>query len=79
MSQAYGEQERPAVELPPTDMFREQLEEFALAIRGRAEVEVGVDEGIRALAIVRAALESSARRGAAVEVKALLEAVGASA
>ena len=39
-----------AVDLPPTDMFREQLEEFALAIRGEAEVEVGAIEGIRALA-----------------------------
>ncbi len=79
VSQAYRQQERTPVELPPTDMFREQLDEFALAIRGRAEIEVGIDEAIRALAVVRAALESSARGGAAVEVKPLLDAVGAGA
>ncbi len=77
VSQAYGQQERTAVALPPTDMFREQLDEFALAIRGQARVEVGIDEAIRALAVVRAALESSAQGGAAVEVKPLLDAVGA--
>ncbi len=79
VSQAYRQQERTPVELPPTDMFREQLDEFALAIRGRAEIEVGIDEAIRALAVVRAALESSARGGAAVEVTPLLDAVGAGA
>ncbi len=77
VSQAYRQQERAPVHLPPTDMFREQLDEFALAIRGRAEIEVGIDEAIRALAVVRAALESSARDGAAVEVQPLLAAVGA--
>jgi predicted dehydrogenase len=73
-SQDYGETERPVVELPRTDMFREQLEEFALAIRGRATVEVGAPEAIRALAVVHAALVSSQRAGQAVEVAELLEA-----
>jgi predicted dehydrogenase len=77
LSQAYGESVRPPVEIPPTDMFREQLEEFALAIRGRATVEVGADEAIRALAVVHAALRSSDRRGAAVEVGELMQEVGA--
>ncbi|GIU91715.1 MAG: oxidoreductase [Acidimicrobiia bacterium] len=77
VSQAYGESVRPPVEIPPTDMFREQLEEFALAIRGRATVEVGADEAIRALAVVHAALRSSDRRGAAVEVGELMQEVGA--
>ncbi|HEX9854199.1 MAG TPA: Gfo/Idh/MocA family oxidoreductase [Acidimicrobiia bacterium] len=76
-SQAYRDMVRPAVELPPTDMFREQLDEFALAIRGEATVEVGADEAIRALAIVRAALESSDRNGEAVEIRPMLESVGA--
>ena len=67
-SQFYGESERRPVELPRTDMFREQLEEFALAVRGRAKVEVGATEAVRALAVVAAALESSARNGAAVAV-----------
>lgn len=73
-SQDYGETERPVVELPRTDMFREQLEEFALAIRGRATVEVGAPEAIRALAVVHAALVSSDRGGQAVEVAEIIEA-----
>ena len=73
-SQDYGQTERPVVELPRTDMFREQLEEFALAIRGRATVEVGAAEAIRALAVVHAALASSDRGGAAVEVAEVVEA-----
>ena len=36
-SQFYGESVRQPVELPRTDMFREQLEEFALATRGRGD------------------------------------------
>ncbi|MPZ87664.1 MAG: gfo/Idh/MocA family oxidoreductase [Nitriliruptorales bacterium] len=75
-SQAYGESERPVVELPRTDMFREQLEEFALAIRGQAEVEVGATEATHALAVVRAALESSERDGAAVTLDEVIEAAG---
>jgi predicted dehydrogenase len=78
VSQGYRDMTRTPVPLPPTDMFREQLEEFALAIRGRAEVEVGVDEAIRALAVVRAALESSEQRGRAVEMRPLLEGIGVS-
>ena len=73
-SQFYGESERQPVELPPSDMFREQLDEFALAIRGQARVEVGVREAINALAVVRAALESSERRGASVEIAEVIDA-----
>jgi predicted dehydrogenase len=71
-SQASGG-ERGAVELPRTDAFREQLEEFALAIRGRAKVEVGATEAIGALAVVVAALESSNRAGAAVTLNEVIE------
>ncbi|MFP3914848.1 MAG: Gfo/Idh/MocA family protein [bacterium] len=77
VSQAYREQVRPPVEIPHTDMFREQLEEFALAIRGQAQIEVGALEAVRALAIVHAALESSARQGQAVEVAPMVERAGA--
>jgi UDP-N-acetyl-2-amino-2-deoxyglucuronate dehydrogenase len=73
-SQSYGESERQPVELAASDMFREQLDEFARAIRGEATVEVGVDEAVRALAVVRAALESSARGGGSVEVDEVIEA-----
>jgi predicted dehydrogenase len=77
VSQAYRESVRPPVEIPHTDMFREQLDEFALAIRGQAEIEVGALEAIRALAIVHAALESSRRQGQAVEVAPMVELAGA--
>ena len=66
-SQFYGESERQVVEQPRTDMFREQLEEFGLAARGEATVEVGATEAVRALAVVRAVIESSARNGEAVD------------
>ena len=78
-SQAYGESDRPKVELPPTDMFREQLEEFALAIRGEATVEVGPREALRALAVVHAAIASSERGGQAVELAEVIDAAGAAA
>jgi predicted dehydrogenase len=71
-SQFYGESERQDVDLQRTDMFREQLEEFALAIRGEAQIEVGATEAVRALAVVGAALESSARNGAAVSLEELI-------
>jgi predicted dehydrogenase len=76
-SQFYGESERRPVELRRTDMFREQLDEFGLAIRGRATVEVGAAEAMRALAVVHAALESSNRNGAAVPVDEVLARTGA--
>ncbi|HZO07715.1 MAG TPA: Gfo/Idh/MocA family oxidoreductase, partial [Solirubrobacterales bacterium] len=79
VSQGYGESVRSPVELGPTDMFREQLEEFALAIRGEAEIEVGAVEGLRALAVVHASIASSERGGAAVEIAELLDQAGAGA
>lgn len=72
LSQTYGESKRNEVVLPRTDMFREQLEEFALAIRGQATVEVGAEEAVRALAVVHAALASNDRGGAAVEIAELV-------
>jgi predicted dehydrogenase len=77
VSQAYRESTRPPVDMPHTDMFREQLDEFALAIRGEAEIEVGSLEAIRALAVVHAALESSKRNGEAVPVSPMVERAGA--
>jgi UDP-N-acetyl-2-amino-2-deoxyglucuronate dehydrogenase len=74
-TQSYGESELRDVKLPRSDMFREQLDEFALAIRGEAQIEVGAREAINALAVVRAALESSAREGSAVEVAEVIDAV----
>ena len=76
LSQFYGESKRSQVALPRTDMFREQLEEFARAIRGEAVVEVGATEALRALAVVHAALASSDRNGEAVELAELTEGAG---
>jgi 1,5-anhydro-D-fructose reductase (1,5-anhydro-D-mannitol-forming) len=64
------------VQLSAADMFREQIEEFALAIRGLAEIEVGILEGARALALVQAALLSSSNNGTAVQVAPLLRNAG---
>jgi predicted dehydrogenase len=75
VSQAYGEQERSPVPLPPTDMFREQLEEFGLAARGEATVEVDADAAIRALVIVHAAIASNDQGGRAIDIKEYLAAV----
>ena len=79
VSQAYGQQDRSPVELPETDMFLEQLDEFALAIRGEDEIEVGADDGIRALAIVHCAIASNAQNGKAIEVGPYLESLGVAA
>lgn len=76
VSQEYGQVSRTPVELPATDMFREQLEEFGLAIRGEGTVEVGVDEAIRALAVVHTAIESNLMGGKQVEVAPFLETLG---
>lgn len=77
LSQGYGESERTPLTLTPTDMFREQLEEFGRAIRGEATVEVGAREATRALAVVHASLLSSERNGQAVELAEVLEGAGA--
>lgn len=79
VSQEYGQVERSPVALPATDMFREQLEEFALAIHGEATVEVGVEEAVRALAVVHAGIASSERSGVAVTVAETIDAAGAAA
>jgi predicted dehydrogenase len=71
-AQFYGRSDREAVDLPRTDMFREQLEEFGLAARGQATVEVGPDEAVHALAVVRAVIESSKRSGEAVAVEEVI-------
>jgi len=65
-------EERELLEVPQTDMFREELEEFAGAIRGDAEVEVGFEDSVRALVVVEAAISSSRQGGRSVEVAPLL-------
>lgn len=79
VEQRYGQTDRTPVDLPSTDMFREQLEEFALATRGRREIEVGIDEALRALAVVHTAIESNRRGAAQVEVGPYLRELGLAA
>lgn len=57
--QAHGSQEWAPVEIPTTDMFCEELDDFADAIRNRRPPEVGLAEATRALAVVEAAIRSS--------------------
>jgi UDP-N-acetyl-2-amino-2-deoxyglucuronate dehydrogenase len=49
-----------AVALPARDHLREEVEEFALAIGGDAQVEVGLDAAIGNVAVLRAATRSLA-------------------
>ena len=48
------------VEFDERDMLADELAELGRCIRGEAEPETGADEGIAALAVVQAALESQA-------------------
>ncbi len=59
------------------DPLREQLDELAGAVRGTGEMQVDVAAGLRAMIVVRAAVESAAQRGAPVDVRHLLGDAGA--
>ena len=63
---------REFLDMPQTDMFREELEEFTDAIRGGCDIEVGLEEAVKALAVVEAAIASSRQEGRSVEVGPLL-------
>ncbi len=47
-----------AVALDARNHLREEIEEFALAIRGRAEIEVGLETAIENVAVMRATLRA---------------------
>jgi predicted dehydrogenase len=57
---------RQRIEVAPGDMFRDELELFADAVRERARCVLDADNGVRALAAVEAAIASAARGGAEV-------------
>ncbi len=57
--QPHGSQDWVPVNMPATDMFREELDDFADAIRTGRQPEVGLAEATRALAVVEAAIRSS--------------------
>ncbi|MGI9596860.1 MAG: Gfo/Idh/MocA family protein [Acidimicrobiales bacterium] len=53
--------------IEPNDALAEQMAEFAAAIRGKATIETGGDEGVAVIEVFEAAL-ASARRGQVVDV-----------
>jgi predicted dehydrogenase len=64
--------DRPvAVPCEKNDTFAEELEEFAAAVRGQGQPEVGGDYATTSLAVVRAGI-LSAREGRKVEVEEIL-------
>ena len=66
-----GETKPTAVPCPENDTLVEELEEFAAAIRGQGQHEVGGEYATRSLAVVRAGI-LSAREGRRVEVAEIL-------
>jgi predicted dehydrogenase len=56
--QKVGGDQKVAVPLPPTDIFREELEDFAHAVRGGRAYEVTVEEAIRVVAVCEAVVRS---------------------
>jgi predicted dehydrogenase len=67
-----GDREPTRVPSPTTDTLVEELEEFAAAIRGGGQIEVGGEYGTRSLAVVRAGI-LSAQQGRQLEVADLLK------
>jgi predicted dehydrogenase len=66
-----GETEPTRVASANNDTLVEQLEEFAAAIRGEGQIEVGGEGATRSLAVVQAGI-LSARQGRQIEVAAVL-------
>ena len=59
------------------DPLVEQLTELGAAARGTGTMEVDVADGVRAMAVVLAAVQSSANGGTEVSIASLLETAGA--
>lgn len=71
------DQPRRKMDVIRGDPMREQLEELAGAVRNGSPIEVGITEGLRAVAVVEAAVESAAQGGRPIEVGWLLSNAGA--
>lgn len=74
--QAGDEQPEP-VSLAPTDMYRDELEELAHAVREGRDTEVNAAVALQALAMVHAALRSAQEGGRMVELKEVLDVAAA--
>ena len=55
----HGSSEHTPVEFPKTDMFPDELNTFAEAVRSGQKPEVGLEEAMQALAVVEAAIRSA--------------------
>jgi predicted dehydrogenase len=69
-----GPAARTRVPVPPGNMFRDELEQFAEAVRGDRSCELSAANGCQALAAVEAAIVSASRGGAAVTLDEMLAA-----
>ncbi|MDP3984744.1 MAG: Gfo/Idh/MocA family oxidoreductase [Acidimicrobiia bacterium] len=72
-------QRRRTVSIDKGDPLREQLEELGMAVRQGTPMEVGVAEGLRAVAVVEAAALSAGLGGEEVDIRGLLSTAGATA
>ncbi len=70
-------QGRRAVAVDKGDPLREQLDELGMAARQGVPMQVGVAEGLRAVAVVDAAVLSSLRGGEGIEIIGVLANAGA--
>jgi predicted dehydrogenase len=66
-----GAERSEPVEVEKNDAIRDELEEFAAAVRGAGQPEMDGERGTASLAVIRAAVES-ARTGRRVEVAEIL-------
>jgi predicted dehydrogenase len=66
-----GAERAEPVACPKNDTIAEELEEFAAAIRGEAEVEMDGDRATRSLAVIRAGIRS-AREGRRIAIAEVL-------
>jgi len=67
-----GPQARSRIPVPPGNMFRDELELFADAVRGDGSCELSAANGCQALTAVEAAIASASRGGAAVTLDEML-------
>jgi len=69
--QKKGTEDRASVPMPPVDIIREEMEDFARAVRGQGAYEVTPQDAVRVVAVYEAVVRS-AETGRAVAVSELL-------